>query len=261
MKLGLALGGGGAKGSYQVGVLRALNEHNLLKNLKVVAGTSIGAINACMVMERLSYEEMLDIWMQMENKEIYTGLERFKDDGLGLFNQRHMYNKLVELQDRDAIINSDIKGLVVASLIKDVTLLKQAYKNNLEKKIFHLNEMNDPHLAVLASASIPVLFGPTKIDDEYYVDGGLVDNVPLDLLINEGCELIFVIGLNNNLNLSAYDNYKIIDFSPKNKLSKTVLGTLNFSSDAILSKIERGYLDAMALIEELELNEKNILNL
>ena len=49
-KIGLVLGGGGAKGAYQVGVLKALKEYKLLKHVKMVSGTSIGALNSIKVL-------------------------------------------------------------------------------------------------------------------------------------------------------------------------------------------------------------------
>src|SRR5690554_4249715 len=110
MKLGLALGGGGARGSYQIGVIKALIESGLLEDLKIVAGTSIGAINACLVMGELSFEQMESIWMHLDNNELYGSIDRFKQDKLGIFNQRRMYDSLVKLQSKDEIINSKIKG-------------------------------------------------------------------------------------------------------------------------------------------------------
>ena len=51
-KIGLVLGGGGAKGAYQVGVLKALKEYKLLKHVDCVSGTPIGALNAMKVLEK-----------------------------------------------------------------------------------------------------------------------------------------------------------------------------------------------------------------
>lgn len=262
MKLGLALGGGGARGSYQIGVIKALIESGLLADLKIVAGTSIGAINACLVMGELTFEQMESVWMHLDNNELYGSIDRFKQDKLGIFNQRRMYDSLVKLQSKEAIRNSKIKGLAVACRVKELGLIKQALKSNVDEVIFTLNELEDPHLAVLASSSIPVVFGPTKIGDDYYVDGGLVNNLPIDHLIDEGCTVIYAISLDQHYDLSKYPPHiKIIDFSPKTKLSKTVLGILNFSEQNIKDKIARGYNDALVLIKELNLNEKNLNNI
>lgn len=261
MKLGLTLGGGGAKGSYQIGVLKALMEEELLKDLKVVSGTSIGAFNACLVMERLSYEKMEEVWLQIDNHEMYNGLSRFKQDKLGLFDQTKMYEILIANQDKESLRNSDVKGLVVASKVKEISLLKQISKTNMEEKIFHLNKLKDPHKAVLASSSVPIVFGPTKINNEYYVDGGLLNNLPIDLVIKEGCNVIIVISLSPTGDLSNYyDNNLIIDFSPKSKLVRTILGSLDFNEESLINRINQGYSDAKELINYLKDNDVIINN-
>src|SRR5690554_3239262 len=256
MKLGLTLGGGGAKGSYQIGVLKALIEEGLLNDLKVVSGTSIGAFNACLVMERLSYEKMESIWLQIDNHEIYNGLNRFKQDKLGLFDQTRMYEILIANQQKEILRSSNIKGLVVASKVKELSLLKQISKHNMEEKVFHINKLKDPHRAVLASSSVPIVFGPTKIHNNYYVDGGLLNNLPINLLLKEKCNVIIVISLSPTGDLSNYNNNNLlIDFSPKTKLVKTIIGSLNFSEDSLITRINQGYNDAKALINYLKEND------
>ncbi|HHT55928.1 MAG TPA: hypothetical protein GX012_05135 [Acholeplasma sp.] len=261
MKLGLTLGGGGSKGSYQIGVLKALIEEELLNDLKVVSGTSIGAFNACLVMERLSYEKMEEIWLQIDNHEMYNGLSRFKQDKLGLFDQTKMYEILIANQEKENLRNSNIKGLVVASKVKDISLRKQLSKANMEEKIFHLNNLKDPHKAVLASSSVPIVFGPTKINNNYYVDGGLLNNLPVDLVIKEGCNVIIVISLSPTGDLSNYYNDNIIiDFSPKTKLVRTILGSLDFNEESLINRINQGYSDAKELINYLKDNNVIINN-
>lgn len=256
MKLGLALGGGGSKGSYQIGVLKALIEANILKDLNVVAGTSIGAINACLVMERLTFNKMKDFWYQIDNHIMFNEMSRFKSDRLGLFDQKKMYNVLIKNQKKEKIINSPIKGYAVATKIKKVGLRVQVSSSNLEEKTFHLNNMENPHEAVLASSSVPIVFGPTKVGEDYYVDGGLLNNLPINILVEEKCDVILAIGLSPGNNFLKYnDNNLIIDFTPKHKLSKTIIGALNFSEIILEERIEQGYVDASNLIEKLkELN-------
>lgn len=255
MKVGLTLGGGGAKGSYQIGVLKALNEEGLLNDLKVVSGTSIGAFNACLVMERSNYERMESMWLKIDNHEMFGHLDRLKQDKLGIFDQTKMYEILVANQDKEVLNNSDIKGLVVAGKVKEVSLIKQLSKHNMEEKVFHLNKLKDPHRAVLASSSIPIVFGPTKIHNNYYVDGGILNNLPINLLVKEKCNVIIVISLLPTGNLDKYyDDNLIIDFSPKSPLSKTVLGMLNFNKEATLNRINHGYEEAKELIAKLKLN-------
>nr|WIF88899.1 patatin-like phospholipase family protein [Acholeplasma laidlawii] len=57
IKVGLMLGGGGAKGTYQLGVIKALEELNLLKHIDAISGVSIGAINTLLLMSKKSIKK------------------------------------------------------------------------------------------------------------------------------------------------------------------------------------------------------------
>lgn len=71
MKVGLMLGGGGVFGAYQVGVIRALIEEDLLSQIKVMSGSSIGAINILMLMAELSIDEIEELWTNLDNEMIF----------------------------------------------------------------------------------------------------------------------------------------------------------------------------------------------
>ena len=70
-KIGLVLGGGGAKGAYQVGVLKALEEHKLLRHVRYFSGTSIGAINGFLLMNKNNITRLGLIWNEFNNDIIY----------------------------------------------------------------------------------------------------------------------------------------------------------------------------------------------
>ncbi|MBN2268472.1 MAG: patatin-like phospholipase family protein, partial [Acholeplasmataceae bacterium] len=94
-RIGLALGGGGARGSYQIGIVKALHEIGLLKQITHVSGTSIGAINTLMVMADYSYDRMINVWQKIKNQDIYgAGPDRLKIDKLGLFSLQDVFIKL-----------------------------------------------------------------------------------------------------------------------------------------------------------------------
>lgn len=255
-KLGLSLGGGGAKGSYQLGVLKALYEENLLDDLEVVSGTSIGALNTCFVMEQLPFDSMYDIWSSISNDLLYKhGLSRFKQDKMGLFDQTIMYDILVEKQNKENIINSPIKGYVAVSRIIDNKVLRQYNKNKLEPEILFLNESDDPHKLVLASSSIPLLFGPTLIGENYYVDGGLLNNLPMNVLEENECDVMIAVGLDPHDDLVSETASLIVDFTPTFRLTRTVLGMLDFNGHALDTRIDSGYVHAKELIDYLKQEE------
>lgn len=263
-KIGLVLGGGGARGSYQIGVLRALEEAGILHEIEHISGTSIGAINTLMVMAKLSYERMLEVWETINNSDIYGHkLEKLKFDRIGLFSLKDMYQKLCQQVSLSEIRESKIQGYVTAAKIRKRTMIDQVLLYRMEKEVFHLNEVEDPHRAALASASIPVLFGSTEIDDEFYVDGGTVDNCPIKPLVEQGCNIIIAVPIDGRFKPKDYvkDDITLINLEAKKLFSFTMVDILDFKPSDVKHKSNYGYLMMKKMIEKLrELNIYDGLN-
>lgn len=255
VKIGLALGGGGARGSYQIGVLKALEEAGILKEIVHISGTSIGAINTLMVMAKLSYERMIETWEMINNSDIYGHkLEKLKFDKVGLFSLKDMYDKLCEQVKLSEIRESKIQGYVTAARIRKGSMIEQVLLHRMEKEVFHLNDFDEPHKAVLASASIPVLFGSTEIKDEFYVDGGTIDNCPIHPLIEQGCNVIFAVPIDSRFSDKEYRNDKItlINLEAKKLFSFTMLDILDFKPSDVHHKSNYGYLMTKRMLEKLK---------
>ena len=256
-KLGIALGGGGARGSYQIGILRALDEQGILKQVEHISGTSIGAINTLMVMAKLSYERMIEIWEKITNSEIYgSGLDRFKSDHLGLFSLQDLYIKLSKEISIDEIRHSKIQGYASAAKIKKESMIEQIMLHRMEPEVFHLNNFKNPHQAVLASASIPVLFGSTEIDDQVYVDGGTLDGCPLEPLIEQGCNIILAVPIDGRFKPKKQEHLDIllVDFTTHHLFHTIPVDILNFKPDYVKEKANYGYHMGLKMIEKLKQN-------
>jgi len=254
-QIGLALGGGGARGSYQIGVLRAFEEANILKKIKHVSGTSIGAINALMVMAKLPYEKMIELWERITNEQIYgSGLDRFKLDRLGLFSLQELYEKLSKEVSLSEIRESKIQGYATAAKIHKNKLVEQVLIHRMEKEVFHLNNYKDPHKAVLASASIPLLFGSTGIEEETFVDGGIVDNCPIDPLLEAGCDIIIAVPINGGFHEKDYQNHDILLASIESKklFSITRIDVLDFKPKDVKQKAEYGYAMGKLILSKMK---------
>ena len=253
-KIGLVLGGGGARGSYQIGVLRALEEAGILHEIEHISGTSIGAINTLMVMAKLSYERMLEVWEMINNSDIYGHkLEKLKFDRIGLFSLKDMYQKLCEQVSLSEIRESKIQGYVTAAKIRKRSMIDQVLLHRMEKEVFHLNEVEDPYKATLASASIPVLFGSTEIDEEFFVDGGTVDNCPIRPLLEQGCNIIIAVPIDGRFHPKAYakDDMTLINLEAKKLFSFTMIDILDFKPSDVKYKSNYGYLMMKQMIEKL----------
>jgi len=254
-KIGLALGGGGARGSYQIGVLKALEEVGLLKQIHHISGSSIGAINTMLVMGKVSFERMVEVWEKIDNHQIYgSGLDRFKMDRMGLFSLQEMYEKLSKEVSLSEIRNSKIQGYATAAKLKKGSMVEQVMLHRMEKEVFHLNNFIDPHKAVLASASIPVLFGSTEIEGSSYVDGGAVDNCPVTPLIEAGCDVIITIPIDGWFSSKKYEKSDIllINIEPHKLFHFIPFDILDFKPNAVQNKVDYGYKMGLGMMDKLK---------
>lgn len=258
MKIALVLGGGGANGSYQVGVLKALLEKELLKDLQLVSGTSIGALNGSLIQSGHNYEEILDIWEMIDKNLLYrrgTDEEELSDilGRFGLYSQQEMYELVTSKVNKNRITKSKIKGYVTVTRVNSREVIKAESRSRFEKKYVYLNDKENPFEYILASTAIPIVFKPVVIDDVSYVDGGLLDNLPIEVALKEKADVIIVVGLRPGYKLDKYfDNNLILNFSPSKRIALTPLSHLDFSEEHMVSKLERGYHEALHMIRELE---------
>ena len=253
-KVGIALGGGGARGSYQIGILKALREEGILTDCHHMSGTSIGAINTLMVMANLSYERMIEIWLKITNEEIYgQGLDRFKLDRLGLFSLKDLYEKLSQEISIDEIRKSKIESYVTAAKIKKQSLVDQVMLHRMKNEVFHLNNFEDPHKAVLASASIPLLFGSTEINKETYVDGGTINGCPLEPLIDKGCDIILAVPIDGRFKPKKQEHYDIllVDFTTHHLFHTIPYDIFSFKPKYVEEKADYGYHIGKYIIKKL----------
>lgn len=265
VKVGLMLGGGGAKGGYQLGVIRALQEANLIDKIDCIAGTSIGAINALLLMSLNDTNQMSEIWQLAQSQNpIKQKSFRIKQDKAGLYSLEVLKDVFEKYIDIKKVRNSKIDTYVVAAKIIDTKkIASQIRTGNHEKTVFHLNTYPKCFDAVIASASIPLFFGSTYLDDEAYVDGGLVDNNPIDILLEQGCNVILSVPLDHSFNYSLYAEHKVlfINFTDFGVFSSMPLldayDIIRFTEASIEERQNYGYLVASDLIQKLK--EKGIL--
>ena len=250
---GLVLPGGGTRGAYQVGVLKALKELNI--NITAIAGVSIGALNGALYLQD-DFNMMVKLYenIQIDNIMSVTKINQEKNifDLSNIFNlaanytkQRGIDNKpLKQLINRyidfEKIYNSKIDFGLITYSVKNKTPL-QKFKKEIPKE-----KMID---YLLASSCFPI-FKPQIIDGEEYYDGGLYDNIPSNMLIEKGYKNVIIadisgIGFSKKLkNKNAY--IKII--SP----TEDIGGAFEFNHERIINNIKLGYLDTMKAFNEMQ---------
>lgn len=200
-KIGIALSGGGVRGISHLGVLKALNQHGIFPNR--ISGSSAGAIAGALYAGGHSPDEILDIIIKTNYFKFirpaisWTGLLKM-DTVEALFLKYLPENSFESLQIPLTIAATDIKRAKVV--------------------YFSEGEMIKP---LMASSCIPGMFDPIAIGNQYFIDGGVLNNLPVEPL--DGiCDVI--IGVNCN-HLPVEHNIKNI----KNLIERTVIMSMNYN--------------------------------
>ena len=220
-KIGLTLGGGGARGICHIEFLKVLDDMNLKPS--IISGTSIGAIIGAFYASGLSGKEINDILdtidistkktekeTSLSNKEV-NKLEKFVDDKIT--DIKEYYKKF-----------ENIHKMIDISFFKNTSFIygkgvEKFFKENLPVKTFEELEIplrivatdyweqkqvifdsGDLIPAIRASMSIPAVFEPVIIDDMVLIDGGITNNLPYDIIQDE-CDITIAIDVSGNMSI------------------------------------------------------------
>ena len=264
MKIGLVLAGGGGKGAYELGVWKALKELNLTQYISVFSGTSIGAFNSILfAMDDMEKADKLWEEVTMDKLVPISKGELIKR-GIGLYlggkNLQLAKKFLTDKLEHGAISNDGAVEVVEKYL--DFSKVKERNKTcyaactklpNFNAKYFKINDFDDEMAKkiVLASASLPLIYESTELLGEKYIDGGISDNIPIQPVYGENCDIIIIVSLSKEVQIdrSLYPNSKLIIIAPENLVENTITGTLNLDADAKRVRIIEGYNDTINKLE------------
>ncbi len=177
IKIGYALGGGGARGLAHVGVLKVLEEYGIYPD--IIAGTSMGAVIGALYADGFNASEIKQLASQLDWKRLLL-LTDITIPVSGLFQGRRVISLL-----KSILGNSTFSQLKCdfASVAADIMTGEQV--------VLHDGSLVE---AIRASISLPGIFPPVRINRRYLVDGGLVNVVPVSVCRERGAE--YVIGVN-----------------------------------------------------------------
>lgn len=167
-KVGLALSGGGAKGAATIGVLKVIERTGI--KVDYVSGTSIGAIIGGLYSVGYSTKEMEELFLSQEWQDILEG-QRVDAKLKSLFDNRGV----TEFKD------TKIPFRCVA-----------AEENTYEEVVLSSGPIVK---AIRASMSIPEIYEPVKWGNKYLVDGGVINNLPVDVVRSMGADIVIAIDL------------------------------------------------------------------
>jgi NTE family protein len=175
--IGLALGGGAAKGVAHVGVLKAIEDANV--NIEYIAGTSVGAMLAALYAFNVDIDTIGSLSRRLTLSKVTT----FKLNKTGFFSTNSLKELMLEYLGDVNIEDATIPLAIVATDI-----------NSGEEVILTSGSVAD---AVCASAAIPGIYIPVVIGSRTLVDGGLVQNVPIEAVKAMGAGVTIASHLNS----------------------------------------------------------------
>jgi NTE family protein len=171
MKRALVLSGGGARGAFQVGVLKYLNEINWQPDL--IIGTSVGAINAAAIGSGMSIEQMTRLWQTYRRKRMFTITLPIL---LRSFKSRHKFSPMSDTRPLKKLLEAHINIDALKSCKQDIFI---STLNMITGQLAYFNQhaININH--IMAASAIPGLFGWQYIGGIPYWDAGLMVNTPI----------------------------------------------------------------------------------
>ena len=181
----LVLAGGGVRGAVQIGMLQGLTEYGFVPDL--VYGSSVGALNGVAFAgdpTRSGVERMTEIWKGLTRDSVYP--------------QGRLHGPWLYLQQRDSVYaNTGLRTVIEQGIeferLEDAVIPVEVVATSLTDGRERWFTYGSAVEAVLASAAIPALFPPMAIDGDRFIDGGVVNNVPIRRAIEAGATKIVVL--------------------------------------------------------------------
>ena len=185
-KVAFVLSGGGNLGAIQVGMLKALIERDIVPD--VVLGCSVGALNGAgfaLQPHPEGVEQLAEHWRGTTSHELMPSSR--------IPSALQLLRKGAALHSNDGLRAGIERLLGPGRRFDEVQLPFQCVATHADLAVERWFEEGELTEAILASAALPAVYPPVVIDGQRYVDGGVVDNVPIARAVELGCKTIYVL--------------------------------------------------------------------
>lgn len=207
LRVGLVLGGGGARGAAHIGVLKELERLQI--PVDAIAGTSMGAVVGGLYAAGTSLDELEEIVISLNWAEAMSDSARRRDLNFRRKQDDVRYPVDLELgiragavalplglvqgQNLDLMLRELTADVAHVSDFDDLPIPFRAVATDIETGAAHVMAKGDLARSIRASMSVPGLMAPTNLDGKVLVDGGLVANLPIDVVRTMNVDIIIAV--------------------------------------------------------------------
>jgi NTE family protein len=184
-QVAFVLGGGGVLGAHEVGMLRALAERDVRPNL--ILGTSVGAINGAVFAgdpTTAGVERLTRLWAETRLSEVTPG---------GVLRRVGTLARSGTHLESFEVARTRLEAALPVRRIEDLTVPYQCVAASIERAAEHWFTQGELAEAVLASCAVPGILPAVRIGDEHYIDGGIVNSIPVARAMQLGATTIYVL--------------------------------------------------------------------
>ena len=212
----LVLSGGSMKGLAYIGMIKCIEEYDIVKKIDNFIGTSIGACVCFCLLIGFTYEELYDVFINLDiNKARNINVDNILNFGTtyGVDNGEKIVKILKVFLKKKLQVNSITFSELYEKTQKNITIIGSCLNTT---SVEYFNLKNNPNMDVIdalrISISIPLFFTPVIYENKYYVDGALTNNYPIDICVNNNKETMGVVLTSNTYTyteINSIDNYLI----------------------------------------------------
>jgi NTE family protein len=184
-ELAVVLGGGGILGGHEVGMLRALADRGIRPD--VILGTSVGAINGAFFAAdptAAGVERLTELWCEMNRSERSAGSMLRRVTTLAR-SGTHLQS-FSEVRER-------LVSVLPVQRVEQLAVPFQCVAASIERAAEHWFDAGPLADVILASCSVPGILPPVRIGDEHFIDGGIVNSIPVSRAVALGASKIYVL--------------------------------------------------------------------
>lgn len=256
---GVALEGGGAKGAFHIGAVKALLDHGY--KIDGAVGTSIGAFNAALISQG-DFEAAYTFWKNVQPSTLFdidnTHMEKLVHSQydidtikyFGVKTKEIIENKGIPVDRLRAAVDNLVSEEKLRASDKDYGLVTVSI-TDLKPIELYKEQIPERKLGdfILASANFPG-FKSERIDEKRYFDGGIYNNCPVNLLVDKGYDEVYAIrtGVRNKMRNVSETQARIVNVTPSEDLGSVLI----FDQELIHRNITLGYYDTLRHIKGLK---------